>query len=77
MRLSFVPGCVCHDELESFVESAAVEHDPTAATLADQTDINPHAHNFPIGAAAGVGLTEADDIAQVDLNKHGGRVWVE
>jgi hypothetical protein len=74
MPLSFVPGCACHDELQSFVEGAPIEHDPTAATLADQADINTHTHNFPIGAAAGVGLTEADDIAQMDLNEHGGRV---
>lgn len=38
-----------------------------AALTADHADVSAQAHNFPVRAAAGVGLAQANHIAQIEL----------
>ena len=51
------------DGLETLVEGTAWEQDTPAAALADQPDIQPQTHDFPFEAAAGMFLSQANDIA--------------
>jgi hypothetical protein len=60
-----------HKSLEPFFQLAAREQDAMLAGLALQADVGAEAHDFPIGAAAGMRLAEANDVANLKLDGHG------
>jgi hypothetical protein len=60
-------GIAAADEIdEPTLEGRALEEDVAAAALAAQADVGAEAIDEPRVGAAGVGATEANDIAEVD-----------
>ena len=45
------------------LQRASLNQNATAAAKAAETDVRAKAHNGPVGAAAGMSLPQADDIA--------------
>jgi hypothetical protein len=53
-------------------ELAAREQDAAAATLAPNTDVGAKPDNFPLEAAARMGLAHANDVTQTDVGVYHG-----
>lgn len=58
------------NSLEAFFEIVARQHDTVLAGEAPQADVGADAGDLPIGSAAGMGFSHANDVADVDVNRH-------
>jgi len=61
--------CSGEERLEAPLEDTAREHDAVLAFLAPQADVSAQPDDAPIGAAAGVRLPQANDVAHVHFDE--------
>ena len=55
---------------DTLLKLGAGEQDAMPAPQAADANIRAQPHYFPLARATGVGLAEADDIAEVELRNH-------
>jgi hypothetical protein len=75
-RLAIRRGGAADELLQALFERRAFEEDAPVAGKAAQADVGPQASDLPVGAAAGVGALEAQDVAEVQFEGHlGASSW--
>ena len=59
--------CSRHERFQALLQRRPLQQQPSAAGQAAQADVRAQARHLPVGPAAGVGLAQPQDVAEVQL----------